>query len=281
MISPRSLLFSRGLRPKKQLGQNFLSDPATADTIVRKGGIGNEDLVLEIGAGLGALTIPLARHAKRVIAVEKDAAIAGILREALEKEGAGNVTVHEGSILDFDIARAAAEAGGKFLVAGNLPYNISSQVLVQLVAARKAVSRCVLMFQKELARRIMSPPGGREYGRLSVMLAYCAETRPLLTLGAAAFYPRPEIDSEVVEIRFKRFLDHPAFDEAFFLRVVQAAFSKRRKTLRNALATSPLPLDPASAAEMLERSGIDPNRRAETLSVAEFVHLSNLLYARG
>lgn len=280
MASPHMLLSASQMRAKKQLGQNFLTDPQTAEAIVTRSRVDPRAVVLEIGAGLGALTVPLARKAARVLAVEKDRELVPLLKTELLAKGITNVVVTAADILALDWETLAPPAGEKLLVMGNLPYNISSQILVRLIRHRRWVERAVLMFQKELAQRIAAAPGNRDYGRLSVMLQYCARIRPLLDLKASQFYPRPKVDSIVLEITFLPAPPEPADDEDFFSRVVKAAFSQRRKTLRNALSGSQLHLESNAAAAVLQAVAIDPARRAETLSIAEFVALSNALGQR-
>ncbi len=278
MTSPRNLLNAWNVPAKRQLGQNFLSEPSTAKAIVDRAGLSSDETVLEIGAGLGALTVPAARRAKKVYALETDGRIVDLLQTELLAAGvAEKVTLLHADILKFDIPNLAASEGvSRFTVLGNLPYHISSQVLVKLVAERAAVSRAVLMFQKEMADRIMARPGGRDYGRLAVLVAYCAEVRPLLNVAAPRFYPRPKIDSAVLAFSFVE-PPHPARDETFLFQVVRAAFGQRRKTLRNALAGGNIGLSTEDAKAGLEAAGIDPARRAETLTVAEFVELSHAL----
>ncbi|MBW1898178.1 MAG: ribosomal RNA small subunit methyltransferase A [Deltaproteobacteria bacterium] len=278
MTSPRILLAAHNIRPKKQLGQNFITDPAFTKMIVNRSGILPEDVVLEIGAGLGALTIPLARKAKKVFAVEKDRQLIDILKTEILAGGLSNTVILEKNILTVDIEVLAENIGRKIVVMGNLPYNISSQILVQLVKSRKMVSRAILMFQKEMAQRISAQPNCKDYGRLAVMLRYCADIKKLADAKASLFYPKPKVDSEILEIKFKSKVVHPARDEAFFFKVIKGAFGNRRKTLKNALAASELNIDANTAKHILERSGIDPVRRAETLNIEEFVRLSNLLY---
>ena len=277
MTSPAQILRVQNLFPKKQFGQNFLKDPSTAKMIIQRSDLMPRDAVLEIGAGLGALTVPIARSARKVYAVEKDGRLAEVLTGILAAGECGNVTLINKNILDVDIDQLAREENCKLVVFGNLPYNISSQVLIQLIKARTAVRHCVLMFQKELARRIMSPPGTKDYGRLSVLLQYCAETKHIADVKAALFYPRPKVDSEVIAINFKDTPEFAAEDEVFFSSVVKAAFSKRRKTLKNALTGSDLALEGEAAQRILDSLSIDPLRRAETISVEEFVKLSNAL----
>ncbi|MEW6672871.1 MAG: 16S rRNA (adenine(1518)-N(6)/adenine(1519)-N(6))-dimethyltransferase RsmA [Thermodesulfobacteriota bacterium] len=281
MTSPAQILRFQNLLPKKQFGQNFLKDPSTAQMIVQRSDLTSGDVALEIGAGLGALTVPIARAARKVYAVEKDGRLAAVLTGILASSECRNVTLVHKNILDVDINQLAREEGCRLVVFGNLPYNISSQILIHLIMARSAVRHCVLMFQKELALRIMAPPGTRDYGRLSVLLQYCAEVRRIADVKAGLFYPRPKVDSEVLAVDFKEAPEFPADDEAFFIKVVKAAFSKRRKTLKNALAGSDLALEAGIAEQTLKAAGIEPARRAETLSVEEFVRLSNVLYALG
>ncbi len=281
MTSPTTLLKAWKMQPKKQLGQNFLTDPSIPQTIVNRAAVTTEDIVLEIGAGLGALTVPAARAARRVYAVETDGRLVDLLETELLLYKTGNVTILKQDILKFDLADFVQSEGidRPIVVIGNLPYHISSQIVVRLIDQRRWVDRAAMMFQKELARRLMAGPGGRDYGRLSAMLAYCAHVRSLLQVKADLFFPRPNIDSEVIEVRFKKAIDHPAPDEAFLFKVIKAAFGQRRKTLRNALAGSDLHIAPEAAGQALDAAGIDASRRAETLSAEEFVALATAVAA--
>ena len=281
MRSPKVLLAAHNIRPKKSLGQNFLTDPNTAAMILNRSGILTHDVVLEIGAGLGALTIPLAHMVKQVYAVEKDRRILDILKTEILVNNLANVVCLEKDILNFDIQELAQKSQHKIIVMGNLPYNISSQVLVQLVKFRKTVSRAILMFQKEVAQRLTAQPGCKEYGRLTVMLRYCSDIAKLADVSASLFFPKPKVDAEVLEFSFKTDPEYLADDEEFLFRVIKAAFGNRRKILKNALAASELDIDANTAEQLLQRSGIDPVRRAETLNVEEFVKLSNTLNRAG
>jgi 16S rRNA (adenine1518-N6/adenine1519-N6)-dimethyltransferase len=280
MTSPKILLAAQKLHPKKQLGQNFIVDPGFTEMVVKRAGILPEDIILEIGAGLGALTIPLARRAKKVFAVEKDRQIIPILNMEILVSGLTNIMIIEKDILSVDIKSLVEDMGGKIVVMGNLPYNISSQILVQLIRSRKGIHRAVLMFQKELAQRITAETGCKDYGRLTVMLRYCSNIKKLVDAKASLFFPKPKVDSEILELKFKKDIDHEAVDESFLFKVIKAGFGNRRKTLKNALAASELNVDPDTAKRVLEKSGIDPVRRAETLTVEEFVTLSNTLIER-
>jgi 16S rRNA (adenine1518-N6/adenine1519-N6)-dimethyltransferase len=277
MTSPKILLAAHNIRPKKQFGQNFIVDPAFADMIVSRAGISSEDIILEIGAGMGALTVPLARKAKMIFAVERDSRIIGILNTQILASGFTNVSIIEEDILAIDLDALSEDVGGNIIVMGNLPYNISSQILVRLIHSRKNVNRAVLMLQKELSQRITAQAGCKDYGRLSVMLRYCSDIRKLIDVKASLFYPRPKVDSEILELKFKKEIQDQATDELFFFKVIKAGFGNRRKTLKNALNASELDIGADAAMRVLENSGIDPIRRAETLSVEEFVILSNNL----
>lgn len=284
MTSPGTLLASKSLHPKKQYGQNFLKDPSTAKMIVDRSQLSADDIVLEIGAGLGALTVPAARQARRVYAVEKDPQMAEILKTELTAQSIENVVVINKDILTVDINKIRDREirdreNKKLIVLGNLPYNISSQILIALLNAKQSIDRASLMFQKEVARRLAAGPGSKNYGRLSVLLQYSADVKKLATVGAHLFLPVPKVVSEVIEIRFKRIIETPVADEPLFSAVVKAAFSTRRKTLKNALANISTKTDAESIKNILERAQIDPGRRAESLSVAEFVKLANAFSA--
>jgi 16S rRNA (adenine1518-N6/adenine1519-N6)-dimethyltransferase len=279
MTSPYTLLKAWNLRASKGLGQNFLKHPTAALHIVTDADIGAKDTVLEIGAGLGQLTFPIAQSAGQVIAVEKDRRLVPLLNSELLLRNFTHVRIVEKDILSVSLEHIVETAPHPMIVMGNLPYNISSQVVVKLIKERRLVRRAVLMFQKELAERLCAGPGSRTYGRLSVLLQYCAEVKMTRFIGADQFFPKPKVDSAVLRIDFREAVDPPADDENMLERVVQAAFGRRRKTMRNALAGALLSLDTQKAAEVLEDVEIDPRRRAETLSVGEFVALANRISA--
>jgi len=269
------------LRAKKEMGQNFLADQGTAEKIVARSGITADDVVLEIGAGLGSLTRPLARVARKVYAIEKDSTLIPPLNNELLASSIDNVVVMNDNILTLDIASIARTEQQPLVIMGNIPYNISSQILVQLMMARQHLKKAALMFQKELALRVMATPGSKAYGRLAVMAGYCSTVSVMTEVKAARFFPKPKIDSLVISIFFKDHAEPSAADESLLYKVVKASFSKRRKTLRNSLSGAILQIDAATAARELIAAGIDPIRRAETLTVEEFVNLSNRFYEAG
>jgi 16S rRNA (adenine1518-N6/adenine1519-N6)-dimethyltransferase len=261
------------------MGQNFLANPSTAETIISRAHLSSEDVVLEIGAGLGALTIGLARTVKKVYAVEKDRQLVDLLKAELLANRIFNCEIIPNNILFMDLDAIAKTIGTKITVFGNLPYGISSQILVKLIQSRSCLDRTILMFQKELAQRISAQPGGRDYGRISAMLRYCANIQRLAHIRASVFYPPPKVDSTVIEIRFKSTAIYGPHDEAMLFDVIKAAFGNRRKTLKNALAASGLGINTQTALRALDLAGIDPSRRAETLGPAEFVSLEISLRA--
>jgi 16S rRNA (adenine1518-N6/adenine1519-N6)-dimethyltransferase len=276
MTSPHTLLKAWNLRARKEFGQNFLINESMAQRIVGQAHLDPNDLVLEIGSGLGVVTVAAARQVKELIAVEKDRNLVPLLRAELLVQGFSHVRILEQDILKTSLGTLADESETRSLVViGNLPYNISSQVVVKLIEERQCVDRAVLMFQKELADRLCAGPGTKAYGRLSVRLQYCADISFLFNVAATQFHPRPKVDSAVLGVQFKTHIVHEATDESLFVRVVQAAFGQRRKNLRNALSGGLLPLDRAVAEQLLEIAEIDPRRRAETLSVDAFVTLTN------
>jgi 16S rRNA (adenine1518-N6/adenine1519-N6)-dimethyltransferase len=273
MTSPKVWLNARNIRAKKTLGQHFLADAKIAEKIVMLAGIGADETVLEIGAGLGALTLPAAGRAKRVIAVEADPRLVATLTTTIALKGASNVTIVEGSILDVDLEDFTHTTGEKLVVLGNLPYHISTPILVRLVAARNAFSRAVIMLQKEVAERLTASPGDKARSRLSILIQYCAAVKVLLDVSPRVFFPKPKVASRVVEIAFRASPRLGPDAETHLFRIVRAAFGKRRKTLKNALSQSDLGLDMETADRVLENAGIDPMRRAETLEVADFIKL--------
>jgi 16S rRNA (adenine1518-N6/adenine1519-N6)-dimethyltransferase len=270
----RELLARHGLSPKKALGQNFLVDPRVQDRIVAAGQITADDVVVEIGAGLGALTARLGQVAKQVIAIDRDRQLVEVLRAEL---GQGtNIDIVLGDALELDFRLAAEKAGRPLVVVGNLPYVVTSPLLFAILdaaAGGAVVDRAVLMVQKEFAQRMLAPSGSRVYGRLSVMAQQAAEAEILFHVGAGAFLPPPAVTSSVFRLRPRKQPLAPVNDRAVFDRVVREAFGTRRKMLRRALE----PAFGERAAVALAAANIEGTRRAEELSVADFARLANAL----
>ena len=266
-----------GFRPNKRLGQHFLKDPNIIHEIIGRAGFAPSDHILEIGAGMGALTLPLAESVRHISAVEKDTRLTRLLGKRLSREGIKNVTLINADILKFDINGLQALPGEKIQVIGNLPYNISSPFLEQLINHRELVDRAILMFQVELARRLVSPPGNKVYGAITVLIQYHARISPLLEVPNGAFYPIPKVGSMVLELDFNR--PHPgrAGDEKLFTSVVRSAFAHRRKTILNSLKGSPIPCPYEGFTKALNQCDIDPGKRAEELNIDDFLCLSAAL----
>lgn len=260
-------------RARKRFGQNFLHDRAVIARIVRSIGPRPGDRLVEIGPGLGALTLPLLEAAGRLEVVELDRDLIPRLRTLCA--GAGELTIHSADALKFDFCTLAERDGhGKLRLAGNLPYNISTPLIFHLLNQARCIQDMHFMLQKEVVERLAAPPGGGDYGRLSVMVQYRCAVEHLFNVPPGAFTPVPKVDSAVVRLAPHATPPVAVQDEAALARVVQAAFSLRRKTLRNSLKGL---LDAAA----IEAAGIDPQRRAETLSLAEFAALANQLPGAG
>jgi 16S rRNA (adenine1518-N6/adenine1519-N6)-dimethyltransferase len=260
------LLRTYGLRPDKKLGQNFLVDPGALARVLEAAEIDAESSVLEIGPGLGSLTRLLARQARRVVAVELDANLLPPLYQVLAPFS--NVEIVQGDILAHDPARLMGEAG--YRVVANIPYYITSTLIRQLLEASLQPKRLVLTLQREVAERICAGPGDLSLLALSVQVY--GEPQIVTRIPAEAFYPAPKVDSAVVRVDLNYQPAIPPAGLESFFRLAKAGFSQKRKTLRNALAGG-LQLEKAEASELLETAGIDPMRRAETLSLEEWERL--------
>jgi 16S rRNA (adenine1518-N6/adenine1519-N6)-dimethyltransferase len=268
-LDPGALLRAHGLRPKKSLGQNFLVEDSALGQVVAAASIDPSACVLEIGPGLGHLTRYLASAARRVIAVELDQELIPILQEVLSPFP--NVTLIQGDILKQDPAVLVDEGG--YLVVANIPYYITSTLIRRLLEAPLKPSRLVLTVQKEVAERICADPGHLSLLALSVQVY--GQPQVVIRIPAGAFYPPPEVDSAVLRVDLYDQPRVPAAQIGAFFRLTKAGFSQKRKTLRNALSAG-LAWEPARAADLLTSAGIDPQRRAETLSLEEWARLVDL-----
>ena len=265
------------LRPDKRLGQHFLRDRSVISEIIERSGFLESDDVLEIGPGLGALTIPLAGRVNRVTAVEKDARLAETLNKRLSQEGIKNVTLINDDILKVDPGKIFGPGEGRIRAIGNLPYNISSPFLEMLFRYRHLIRNAVLMFQYEFAERLLAAPGGKDYGALTVLMRYNSEISPLIHVSREAFYPRPKVGSMVVRIDLERIHERRAGDDGFFSAVVKGAFAHRRKTILNSLGGTLTSWGNKELREALTLCAIDPVRRAETLDIDEFITLADTM----
>jgi len=261
---------------KPKLGQNFLNDAQAGERIVAALGDLSGRTVVEIGPGGGAITGVLAARAAQVIAVELDRVHASHLREQFP---ADRVTVVEQDVLNFDFAQALtnfAAEGERFSIVGNLPYYITSPILLKLASSHDSLDLAVLMVQREVADRVTARPGSRDYGLLSVTVQMFGPAEPLFTLPPDAFSPPPEVHSTVFRWRFAPRFAELGVEEAGFLGFVRQAFAQKRKTLANNLRAAGV--TPSAAAVAMSRASIDPQARAEALSLESFAALWRALH---
>ena len=264
-------------RPNKRLGQHFLRDREVTRELIDLADFKKDDRVLEVGPGLGALTIPLAGYVHEIIGVEKDSRLVETLEKSLLGSGITNVTLIKDDILKVDLKKAVGPSEKKIKIIGNLPYNISSPFLEKLMYLRDLINKAVLMFQFEFANRLLASPGGKDYGAITILTQYHATVSPLLEVSKNAFYPKPKVGSMVVTIDMQKPYPKRAEDEAVFRMVVKGAFAHRRKTIYNSLKGALTSYGSGDISAALERSSIDSMRRAETIDIDEFLRLASEL----
>jgi 16S rRNA (adenine1518-N6/adenine1519-N6)-dimethyltransferase len=272
----RVLLERYGLRAKKAFSQNFLISDRAFRAIVDATVRSDNDWIVEIGAGLGTLTARLAERVPegKIIALERDRDMITVLRTELA--GVDNVDVEEVDALRYDLAMAAKWCGDVVTVCGNLPYQIAAPLMFKVIESRASVRHAVVMIQKEMADRLVAPPGGKDYGALGVMIRTYADVATVAKVSAGSFVPPPKVDSTV--IKMTPLADAkprvPIADEKHYSVVVHAAFGQRRKTLRNAIRAL---FEDEAVDAALDSTKIDGGRRGETLDIAEFAGLANAI----
>jgi 16S rRNA (adenine1518-N6/adenine1519-N6)-dimethyltransferase len=280
MLSQSQLkeIFSKhDFAPLKRLGENYLIDANIKDKIIAEAAPSGQDVILEIGSGLGALTIDLASSGARVIAVEKDRKAFAALK-ALVGDKFPNLTLLHQDILKFDLESIAA--GKRLKIVGNLPYYITTPIIELLIENAKLISSILVMVQREFAARLMASPGTKAYSSLSCFVQYYIKPVYSFTVKRESFYPVPDVDSSLIRLEI---LDKPSVrvkDEALFFKVVRGSFNQRRKTILNSLSRElalNMPKDELSA--LLGRVGIAPSARPETLSLADFAKIANSVFA--
>lgn len=265
----KALLKAQGLRLTKRLGQHHLVDARVVQRIVERCELSPTDTVVEIGPGLGALTERLAARADRVIAVEIDRRMAGLLAERLA--GTPNVTVRCEDILDFSWDGLA-----DVTVVGAIPYQLTSPILGLLAEARQVIRKAILILQEEVAQRLLARPRTKAYGRLSVLAAYCWEASALFPVPRSAFFPQPNVDSRCVQLVRRIRPPVTVFNESRFFAVVKSAFSHRRKTLVNCLLREEdRRMRRADAERLVQELGLPLTVRGEALSLEQFASLAN------
>ena len=262
----RELMSAHGIRPTKTLGQNFVIDPNTIRKVVGVAGVGGGDSVLEIGAGLGSLTLELARVARFVTALEVDERLLPALEEVLA--GCDNVALIAGDALHADLGSFDATH-----VVANLPYNVAASVVLRLMETAPAIRRLTVMTQKEVGERLAAPPGSRTYGATSVLLAYWGAARVAGSVSRRAFYPEPNVDSVIVVVDRREV--RPDVDQDALFEVIKSAFGQRRKTMRNSLAGIAGSAEDAETA--LKVAELDPTARPEQLGLDAFIAVARAL----
>lgn len=264
---------------QKKYGQNFLIDPHVLEKIVAAAEITKEDFVLEIGPGIGTMTQYLCENAGEVMAVEIDKNLIPILEETLA--GYDNVTVVNEDILKMDITAVAQEknAGKPIKVVANLPYYITTPIIMELFESHVPLESVTVMVQKEVAERMQALPGTKDYGALSLAVQYYSEAEIVANVPPNCFMPRPKVGSAVIRLRCYEESPVLVQDEKIFFRIIRASFNQRRKTLQNGLANDPnLPISKKDAAEAIGDLGWPLTVRGETLSLQQFADLANYLW---
>jgi 16S rRNA (adenine1518-N6/adenine1519-N6)-dimethyltransferase len=274
LLSPadvRRILDAHDLRPSRALGQNFLADPNTARRIVRLAGVGADDRVVEVGPGIGSLTLALAEQVRSVLALELDRHLIPALTETLS--GTENVDVVEGDALNVDYGALLGPERSSWVMVANLPYNVATPLVAHMLDDVPQLSRIVVMVQKEVAERLAAPPGTHACGAISTKVAYHAEAKMLAVVPPTVFMPRPRVDSAVIALdrRPEPSVDVPS-PEAM-MRLVRAGFAQRRKMLRQSLRAELG--DQAEAA--MRAAGLDPAARAETLGLEDWAALTRVV----
>ena len=275
-----AVLNKYGFTFQKKFGQNFLIDTHVLEKIIRAAEITEDDFVLEIGPGIGTMTQYLAYAAREVCAVEIDKSLIPILEDTLSDYD--NVTVINEDILKVDIAKLAEEKNGgrPIKVVANLPYYITTPIIMGLFESHVPLESITVMVQKEVADRMQSDPGSKDYGALSLAVQYYAKAEIVANVPPNCFMPRPNVGSAVIRLTCHKQNPIQVQDEKFMFRVIRASFNQRRKTLQNGLGNdASLPVTKEQAKEALERMGLAPTIRGERLSLEEFARLSDILSA--
>ncbi|MBI3353621.1 MAG: 16S rRNA (adenine(1518)-N(6)/adenine(1519)-N(6))-dimethyltransferase RsmA [Nitrospirae bacterium] len=268
------MLNSAHIRPKKSLGQHFLTDKNIANKIIDAAGITEGDIVVEIGPGNGILTALLAEKAKKVVAIEIDERLIENLRSSLARFS--NVEIIQKDALKFTYQ----DLPHRFKVVANLPYYITTPIIFRLLEAKGMVISMTLMMQREVAERIVAGPGGKDYGVLSIAVQFYAEPKIDFIVPPTVFNPRPKVSSAVVSFNILKKVRVKTRDEEFFFKVVRAGFAQRRKTLRNTMKAANLGISADVLEEAFKKCEIEPTRRGETLSISEFAKLADQILVR-
>ncbi|WP_422448498.1 16S rRNA (adenine(1518)-N(6)/adenine(1519)-N(6))-dimethyltransferase RsmA [Thermoanaerobacterium sp. DL9XJH110] len=266
-----------GIRPARRLGQHFLTDEAPVLAMIEAAGISKTDGVLEIGPGLGILTVKLCERAGKVVAVEKDRELVPVLDKVTSDFK--NICIIEDDVLKLDLSDIRKSYfASDFKVVANLPYYITSPIIMKIIDNRHMIPVAVVMVQKEVAERLVAPPGKKDYGILSIAVQLYADVDIICPVKRDAFIPPPRVDSAVVRLSLRQSTRVPVENEPLFFKVVEAAFGERRKTVKNSLKRRlGIPGAGDAVDRALKEARIDPDRRGETLSLEEFAALTRAI----
>lgn len=273
----KEVMKKHNMRFSKSLGQNFIINERIIDEIIRRGEITEEDAILEVGPGIGVLTQALAESAHQVVAVELDNKLIPILSETLS--GYHNVDIIHDDILKVDLEHIFNEYMEKpTKVVANLPYYITTPIIMKLIEGKNQINEIIVMVQKEVAERMVSKPGTKAYGSLSIAVQYYCDARIILEVPRDNFMPAPNVDSAVIRLDIKKEPQVDVDDEAFFFKIVKGAFALRRKTLVNSLSKSAINIDKDIIREALEALDLDTRIRGEKLDLETMAKFSNQIY---
>lgn len=277
MNTPKDILQYYSIKPQKKFGQSFLVDQGSIERIADIADVQKNDVIIEIGAGIGMLTELLAKKASKIIAIELDTRLIEVLNDRLIQYE--NIEIHSGNVLMFNFRAFAETAHQKIKVVGNIPYNISSPLLFYLLSFKEVIDSFILMMQKELVERLVASPGSKRYGVPSVILQMFSTVEKVMNVPAAFFYPVPKVESSIMKGVFHDQPKTELHDEDYFVRVVRDSFAQRRKMIFNNLKKSNLMngFEESLLKDALKLAFIDGQRRAETLTLEEFGNLSNIL----
>lgn len=270
----KGVLTKHGFTFSKALGQNFLINPNVCPRMAEECGCGADVGVIEIGPGAGVLTNELAKAAYKVVAIELDKRLIPVLEETLSKHK--NVKVINGDVMKLDIAEIIREefGGGEVVICANLPYYITSPIIMKLLEERLPINSLTVMVQKEAADRICATPGTRESGAISAAVNYYSKPECLFKVSKGSFLPAPKVDSAVIQLNILKDPPVSVKDEKMFFKIVKAAFSQRRKTLSNSLSSG-LAIPKTEVAQLLECVGINQSARAEEMTMEDFAAITN------
>ena len=274
MVSIKRELAEYGLTPRKRWGQHFLVDRNILNKVVHAAELEKGDVILEIGPGMGEMTLALARQVNKVIAVEIDRELVKILRE--KTADFSNIIVIEGDILKISFEELYRQGHQQLKVVANLPYQISTPLLFGFIESRDLFSTLTLMLQREVAERMIASPGGKDYGPLSIFTQSVSDLSIQFYIKPSAFFPPPKVESAVIHMVWKERPLVRGEEEGWFKKVVKGCFGYRRKRLINALRHADLLL-PEDLEKRIEKIGIDSQRRPETLTIQEFARLADAL----